>query len=131
MEISKTFKFEAAHILPKHPGKCSRLHGHSWVLEVAVNGAINKETGFVMDYADLKSYVQPIVDQLDHSFLGAAGDHYVEFIPTCLPVVFYPSSENLLTWLATQLYRLNWSRLTLNETCTSSCTLTRKEHESQ
>src|SRR5438034_5141876 len=52
MLLRKTFRFEASHILPKHPGKCSRLHGHSWVLHVSITGPINRDTGFVMDYAD-------------------------------------------------------------------------------
>ena len=137
MEISKTFSFEASHILPKHPGKCSRLHGHSFKLLVAVQGSINPETGFVMDYADLSKVVRPIIDDLDHKHLGTwyhpmfdpkfIDDKYFVFN---LPFDFYPSSEHLLVWIADQIgTKLDlfpaihveghkWSRLELDETCT-------------
>ena len=39
-QIRKRFRFEAAHTLPFHPGKCARMHGHSYRLEVAVSGPI-------------------------------------------------------------------------------------------
>jgi 6-pyruvoyltetrahydropterin/6-carboxytetrahydropterin synthase len=149
MELSKEFRFEASHILPKHPGKCSRLHGHSWVLKVYVKGEIDTETGFVIDYADLKKVVQPIVDSLDHRHLGQGripGDDIVylkmweEWSPAGMGDRFYPSSENLLMWIAGRLTTpiggydalcFPWSRLELNETCTSSCILTREEYETQ
>lgn len=89
MNISKDFCFEAAHILPRHPGKCSRLHGHSWKLTVTVFGPVQKETGFVLDYSKLKEIVQPLVDRFDHSFLNA--------------FVRYPSSENIAIHIAHQL----------------------------
>lgn len=145
MELSKTYKFEASHVLPKHKGKCSRLHGHSWELVVYVEGEIDEETGFVMDYGDISEAVKPIIEKLDHRHLGqwiAVG--YAHVIPTDpkftfgvgtahmvpgLSPNFYPSSENLLVWIAEQLLNLPWSKLELNETCTSSCTLTRKEYD--
>lgn len=140
VELSKTFTFEASHVLPKHPGKCSRLHGHSWVLTVYVKGDVQPDTGFVMDYADLKKAVQPIVDSLDHRHLGQwadskdfrwvitaeAIDHWN--VPD-MPRVFYPSSENLLVWIADQLNLPLWSKLELNETCTSKATLLREDYD--
>src|ERR1700679_636428 len=146
MEISKTFDFEASHILPRHPGKCSRLHGHSWKLTVYIIGPINIETGFVMDYADLKARVQPLIDRLDHRHLGAwpvgAGEiRCRDWEVPGLPKNIYPSSEMLLWWIAEQLnpvldesniintIRRTWSKLELNETCTSKCILTREEYE--
>lgn len=36
--LEKTFRFEASHQLPKHDGKCARLHGHSWVGRVVIEG---------------------------------------------------------------------------------------------
>src|SRR4029077_14901206 len=49
------FRFEAAHRLPKVPPghKCSRLHGHSFRVELAVEGPVNPETGWMMDFAEL------------------------------------------------------------------------------
>lgn len=161
MELTKEFRFEASHILPKHPGKCSRLHGHSWVLKVSVEGVINPETGFVMDYADLKKVVQPVIDKIDHTHLGVILEGELEGLWTIQELVdIYPSSENLIFWIADQLDALDgymlynagvwrprnidelrpfdiknlndkhfWSKLELNETCTSACVLTRADHD--
>ena len=54
MELRKTFQFEAAHLLPHLPKshKCRRLHGHSFKVEVAVQGECDAKLGWVMDYAD-------------------------------------------------------------------------------
>jgi len=155
VELSKTYTFEASHILPKHKGKCSRLHGHSWELVVCVEGKVNEDSGFVMDYADISSYVKPLIEKLDHRHLGAwcvyashrgadpdqehsetllaeiwgDGKYFQDWFVPGLPPTFYPSSENLIVWIAEQLQDLPWSKLELNETCTSSCVLTRKEYD--
>jgi 6-pyruvoyltetrahydropterin/6-carboxytetrahydropterin synthase len=138
VEISKTFRFEASHILPKHPGKCSRLHGHSWVLEVAVTGFVDDVTGFVQDYADISKVIDPLIERLDHRHLGTWGNGMVvqhwfnlkEWAVEGLSADFYPSSENLLWWIAGELVPPlpQWSRLRLHETCTSTATLTREEY---
>lgn len=164
MELSKDFTFEASHILPKHSGKCSRLHGHSWRLKVSVIGDIDPKTGFVMDYTDLKKTVQPIVDALDHRHLGTFDAELWDY-KECMRewgvegLNIYPSSENLAFWIASQLWPLDqylinhhdtrslrpsevielesdiqtkvepvvlWSKIELNETCTSACILTRE-----
>lgn len=117
MLLRKTFRFEASHILPKHPGKCSRLHGHSWVLHVSVTGPINRETGFVMDYADISSIMKEVVNSLDHRHLN-------DFID-------YPSSEWVVLWVAKCLgvHAFPWHTIALEETCTSYCELSRKEFD--
>lgn len=103
--ISKQFRFEASHILPKHPGKCSRLHGHSWVGWVAVSGPVNEGTGFVVDYAALGAMVDTaIVQRLDHQHLGLGTCHPGQ-MPQLIAeppfgVNFYPSSENLVVAIA-------------------------------
>jgi 6-pyruvoyltetrahydropterin/6-carboxytetrahydropterin synthase len=135
MDITKEFRFEASHQLIKHKGKCSRLHGHSWVLEVTVSGEVDEETGFVMDYADIGEIVKPLIDALDHRHLGTWGQassacHFQENRVMNLPFDFYPSSENIILWIGDQLdTELKWSKLKLNETCTSSCVITREEYE--
>jgi queuosine biosynthesis protein QueD len=108
MLLGKTFRFEASHVLSKHPGKCSRIHGHSWVLHVFVEGQVDKETGFVVDFADISSWVKPLVDSLDHRHLGEweiDGDwipmHKGFNVPE-MPENFYPTSENLLYWIQTR-----------------------------
>src|SRR5436189_1156576 len=72
MEIFKEFTFEAAHRLPNVPSghKCARLHGHSFKVEVHVRGAVGSETGWVVDFADIKDAFAPLHRQLDHNFLN-------------------------------------------------------------
>jgi 6-pyruvoyltetrahydropterin/6-carboxytetrahydropterin synthase len=113
MELRKTFQIEAAHRLPTVPTghKCARLHGHSWRIEVAIEGPIGHDTGWVMDYADLKAAFQPIHDQIDHNYLNE------------IPGLENPTSERLAVWLWNELKpRLPLLiELVIAETCTSRC----------
>jgi 6-pyruvoyltetrahydropterin/6-carboxytetrahydropterin synthase len=135
MENTKIFRFEASHVLPRHKGKCSRLHGHSWVLEVSVSGDVNPDTGFVMDFAEISEIMEPLITSLDHHHLGTWDKDWLPFNFDWAGFQddLYPSSENLLLYIAKRidlsLLRVNWSKLKLQETCTSSCVLTREEYE--
>ena len=64
MQIFREFTFEAAHRLPGVPAshKCSRLHGHSFRLEIHVAGDVEPASGMVMDFADIKAAAGPICD---------------------------------------------------------------------
>ena len=71
MKIGKHFEFEASHILPKHPGKCSRLHGHSYKLTVIVDGPVNKDSGMVVDFSAIKDTVkEEIIEKYDHRHMN-------------------------------------------------------------
>ena len=113
MEISKTFRIEAAHRLPNVPAghKCSRLHGHSFAIAIHVSGPLDPDLGWVMDYADLKAAFAPLFEQLDHHYLNE------------VPGLENPTSEVLAMWiwaaLATALPGL--SEVVVRETCTSGC----------
>jgi 6-pyruvoyltetrahydropterin/6-carboxytetrahydropterin synthase len=113
VELVTEFRFEAAHFLPAVPPghKCRRIHGHSFRGEVAVRGAVSPELGWVMDFADLKKLIQPVVHELDHYLLNE-----IEGLEN-------PTSELLAVWiwhrLAPRLPALH--RVTIEETCTSRC----------
>ena len=71
MKIGKHFEFEASHILPKHPGKCSRMHGHSYKLTVVVDGPVEKESGMVVDFSVIKDIVkEEIINKYDHRHMN-------------------------------------------------------------
>jgi 6-pyruvoyltetrahydropterin/6-carboxytetrahydropterin synthase len=113
VEVVKDFRFEAAHWLPNVPEghKCRRVHGHSFRGEVCVRGPIDPSLGWVIDFADLKRAVDPIVTQLDHFMLNE-----IEGLEN-------PTSERVAVWiferLKTTLPMLH--RVTIEETCTSRC----------
>ena len=113
VELGKVFRFEAAHRLPKVPPghKCERLHGHSFRIEVKVKGPIDPDTGWLIDYGDLKTAFAPLYERLDHHYLNE-----IEGLEN-------PTSENLAVWVWDRLKpRLpQLSELIVHETCTSRC----------
>ena len=113
MEIFKDFHFEAAHRLPNVPEghKCARLHGHSFQLRIWVAGEVTEPTGWVMDFADIKSAVKPVVERLDHYYLNE------------IPGLENPTSENLARWIWSALHPElpGLSAVEIRETCTSGC----------
>jgi 6-pyruvoyltetrahydropterin/6-carboxytetrahydropterin synthase len=117
MEIFKEFTFEAAHKLPHVPDghKCGRLHGHSYKVEIHVRGEVGKQSGWVLDFADLKQLFAPLLDVLDHSYLND-----IEGLSN-------PTSENLAIWIWDRLspsLRRTLCRIVVKETCTSGCVYT-------
>ena len=113
MEIFKEFTFEAAHRLPGVPEghKCARLHGHSFRIELHLTGPVQEQTGWVMDFGDIKSAFQPLYEQLDHHYLNEIGG------------LENPTSEVLAKWIwdgvKPRLPML--SKVVVRETCTSGC----------
>lgn len=72
--VVKEFRFEAAHRLEHHQGKCRRLHGHSYRLEVEIGlpdlRKAGPARGMVMDFDTLTKIVQHnVIDRWDHKFL--------------------------------------------------------------
>ena len=60
-------RFSACHFIPRHE-KCSRLHGHTYILRLRIEGDIGKE-GMVMDFVALKKELRKFVEELDHRTL--------------------------------------------------------------
>jgi 6-pyruvoyltetrahydropterin/6-carboxytetrahydropterin synthase len=111
MHIFRAFTIEAAHRLPNVPQghKCSRLHGHSFRIELQLSGNVDAHSGWIMDFADVKAAFQPTYDRLDHHYLNE------------IPGLENPTSENLARWIWDQL-KPNLpllSKVTVHETCTS------------
>jgi len=113
MEIYKQFTFEAAHRLPNLPQdhKCSRLHGHSYAVTIAIEGPIDVQTGWVQDFGDLKAAFAPISERLDHYYLND------------VPGLENPTSEVLAVWIWAEIVDAlpGLSRVEVRETCTSGC----------
>ena len=70
-EVEKIFSFEAGHELPDHGGKCAYPHGHSYVVHVCVRAETLSEEGMVVDFSDISSVVQPMIETyFDHKWLN-------------------------------------------------------------
>ena len=112
-ELFKEFTFEAAHRLPYVPAdhKCARLHGHSFKVELHVGGEVDPATGWIMDFAEIKSAFKPVLAQLDHYYLND-----IEGLEN-------PTSENLAAWIWERLQPAlpGLARVIVRETCTSGC----------
>lgn len=113
MQIFKEFTIEAAHRLPNVPPghKCSRLHGHSFRVEVYVGGEVSEPSGWVIDFADIKTAFQPLFERLDHNYLNE-----VEGLSN-------PTSENIARWIWQRLRPAlpSLSKIIVRETCTTGC----------
>ncbi len=67
--IERTYEICSSHQLEGHP-KCSRIHGHNYVITVQVMAEIHPTLGWIMDFGDLDAkVVKPIIDQMDHMYL--------------------------------------------------------------
>ena len=113
MRLVKGFGFEAAHRLPRLPQehKCFRLHGHSFRAELHVEGEVSPETGWFIDYADIKRAYAPLERVLDHSYLNE-----IEGLEN-------PTSENIAAWLWDRLKPAlpSLAKVVVHETCNARC----------
>src|SRR5436190_22497515 len=93
VRLTKTFHFEAAHDLPTFPAdhKCRRLHGHSFRVDVVVEGEVDPAKGYLIDYGDIKRVAEPLVGLLDHQYLNE------------MEGLENPTAENVARWVFDRL----------------------------
>ncbi|MCS7033626.1 MAG: 6-carboxytetrahydropterin synthase QueD [Phycisphaerae bacterium] len=113
VRLTKSFGFEAAHLLPTFPEghKCRRLHGHSFRFDVIVEGQVDPRKGYLIDYGDIKAATEPILRRLDHRYLNE-----IEGLEN-------PTSEVLARWIYDRLKPVlpQIAAVVVHETCSSSC----------
>ncbi len=135
IRITRLFNFEAAHALPWHSGKCSNIHGHSYVLEVCISGSVissenEASDGMIMDFQELKQWVlKAVINDFDHSLLLFKSDlRFKEIIAdSSQKVILFDSSptcENILLDCLNRLRKMPPNEieligLKLRETATS------------
>ena len=93
MIVYKKFNIESARSLPNLPKThpCHKIHGHSFKIIISVEGEIDQESGFVIDFQVIENAFQPIKTMLDHTYLNE------------IKGLSNPSSENICIWI--------WDRL--------------------
>lgn len=70
--LIKDFRFEAAQTLPNLPSdhKCTKMHGHSFKVEIVVEGDVDPHVGWVYDHKRISEAMKPLMAMLDHSYLN-------------------------------------------------------------
>ncbi|MBU9672999.1 6-carboxytetrahydropterin synthase QueD [Planococcus sp. CP5-4] len=97
-ELNKDMHFSAAHYIPAdEAGKCAKMHGHTYHLNITIAGDQLNGTGFLVDFKHLKDLIHK---RYDHSVLN---DH-PEFADT------FPTTEQL----AQQIHKLIQDMLDLS-----------------
>ena len=118
MDIFVSLSFDAAHRLPAVPAghKCGNLHGHTFAVEVYVQGDVAQDTGWVADFGDIKAIVKPYIDQLDHTYLNDIAG------------LENPTSENIAVWIWRKLEPelAGLSKIVVKESPTSGAVYTGK-----
>jgi 6-pyruvoyltetrahydropterin/6-carboxytetrahydropterin synthase len=88
MKLGMITEFDAAHSLPGYQGKCARLHGHTYQVEMVVEGDVG-ENGFVIDFYQLKNILVAVLQDLDHNCLN-------DILPN-------PTAETIAQWISERL----------------------------
>lgn len=113
VRLVKSFGFESAHWLPTFPEghKCRRMHGHSFRVEVIVEGEVDPAKGYLIDFAEIRAAIDPIQKQLDHRVLNEVAGLEI------------PTSEVLAAWVYDRLRPALpiLAEVVVHETCTSRC----------
>ncbi len=70
LTVTKSVKFDAAHVLTNHQGLCKNLHGHTYRVEVSVTQAPGDNADMVIDFKDLKKKCEEVIlERYDHAFM--------------------------------------------------------------
>lgn len=110
--LTRDYRFEAAHFLPRVPEthKCRRMHGHSYQVRVTIEEEIDPDLGWLMDFAAVDEVVEPVIAEIDHRVLNE------------IPGLDNPTSELLAVWLWKRLAgRLPLREVEVAETIDSRC----------
>ena len=107
--LKVTAAFEAAHRLPEYPGKCHRLHGHNWRVEVTIAGSELDDQGMLADFKIVKKSLNDCLDHWDHQYLNELPDF--QKVP--------PTAENMSRLVYEKLAAMDIfnDRVKLEETC--------------
>ena len=68
--VTKTIKFDAAHVLTNHQGLCKNLHGHTYRVDISVSQRECDQSDMVIDFKDLKGIAGEVIcERFDHAFI--------------------------------------------------------------
>jgi len=87
--ITKSFTFDSAHWLPNVPEghKCGRMHGHTYTIVIGVEGDVEAESGWIVDFGMIKTAFKPLEQVMYHHCLNE------------LAGLENPTAENMARWI--------------------------------
>jgi len=94
-ELTVKSRFAAAHQLRHYKGKCENLHGHNWKIEVTLRTTKLNEIGLAIDFKEIRSSLQEVLEELDHHCLNDLPAFQQE----------NPSSEVIARWIFGEVAR--------------------------
>ncbi|HYP01236.1 MAG TPA: 6-carboxytetrahydropterin synthase QueD [Pyrinomonadaceae bacterium] len=89
-EVMIERNFSSAHQLRGYKGKCENLHGHNYKIEIFARGRELDHIGLLVDFGDLKTAADEIVQYLDHRNINELPPFDAEL---------NPSAENLARYI--------------------------------
>ena len=92
-EITIIKSFSAAHMLADIGGKCEKLHGHNFKIEVTIAAPVLNAAGILIDFWDIKKWLTEILDSLDHKYLNECSFF----------AQINPSSENIAKYVCQEM----------------------------
>ncbi len=102
--LTTSTDFAASHIIPGHPGKCGRLHGHNWKVEVSVVAKELDTLGMAIDFQHVKDAAKRTVEKVDH--------YHLNDLPFFKNIS--PTAENVAKWLFSEIAAvINTKQVTL------------------
>lgn len=107
MRIFIEDSFDSAHWLPYVPEghKCKRMHGHTYRVRLEFGGEIKPDSGWIVDYAEVKATWEAVKLQLDHRTLND------------IPALLNPTCERIAEFIADEMFgKANLDRIELRET---------------
>ena len=102
--VTKTVKFDAAHVLTNHQGLCKNLHGHTYRVDISVSQPEDDGRDMVIDFKDLKGIATEVIcDRFDHAFVyntESAGEREIAAVVEkngmrTVAIPFRSTAENL------------------------------------
>ena len=134
--LNKIFTFDMAHALENYPGKCRHIHGHTYILHVAIAGKILDSPGapldgMVADFTDIKQWVKSeVIETFDHALVLRQNSEHANMNwselnwTRILLTTYQPTCENIMLDIRDRLIKkipggLELVQLRLYETPTS------------
>ena len=84
--VSVQAHYDAAHFLRNYKGKCERLHGHRYVVEVALQTEELNEAGIAFDFVDLKRELRELADGLLYARVWETPTQWAQYGPAAAGV---------------------------------------------